>query len=193
MTIQHFDVGPLRFPAKVEGPEDGSVVFLLHGWPQTTACWRDVTAVLAAAGHRVGSVVIDDAREVIGVNDRSQLATAEAELRRRINHRWMRHGVTMVDPERTYVESAVQLAPDVTLFPGTVLGGHTVVAEGAEIGPDTRLVDCVVGAHSLVVHSVGTGAEIGSGARVGPFAALAPGAAVAAGAVTPPFYTARGR
>ncbi len=153
----------------------------------------DVIEVLAAAGHRVSSVVVDDAREVIGVNDRSQLATAEAELRRRINHRWMSHGVTMVDPERTYVESGVQLAPDVTLFPGTLVGGHTVVAEGAQIGPDTRLVDCVVRAHAVVAHSVGTGAEIGIGARVGPFAVLAPGAVLAARAVTPPFYTAPGR
>ncbi|HSH22434.1 MAG TPA: sugar phosphate nucleotidyltransferase [Acidimicrobiales bacterium] len=153
----------------------------------------DVIGVLATAGHPVTSLVADDAMETVGVNDRGQLAVAEAELRRRINDRWMARGVTMVDPGRTYVESGVRLAPDVTLFPGTVLGGHTVVGEGAELGPDTRLVDCMVGAGAVVDHSVGIDAEIGSGARVGPFAALAPGAVVATGAVTGPFYTSPGR
>ena len=149
----------------------------------------DVIGVLAAAGHPVSSVVAEDAMETVGVNDRAQLAVAEAELRRRINARWMARGVTMVDPARTYVESGVRLAPDVTLFPGTVLGGRTAVGEGAEVGPDTRVVDCVVGAHAVVDHSVGTHAEIGRSARVGPFAALGPGASVAAGTVTGPFYT----
>ena len=153
----------------------------------------DVIAVLAAAGHPVTSLQADDAMETVGVNDRAQLAVAEAELRRRINQRWMAQGVTMVDPARTYVESAVRLDVDVTLFPGTVLGGHTVVGRGAEVGPDTRLVDCVVGDGAVIDHSVGTDAEIGAGARVGPFAALGPGAVVPAGAVTGPFYTAPGR
>ncbi len=96
----------------------------------------------------------------------------------------------MVDPQRTYVDTGVRLAPDVTLFPGTMLGGHTVVAEGAEIGPDTRLVDSSIGAGAVVAHTVGTNAEIGEGAVVGPFAALGPGAVVATGASTGPFYTA---
>ncbi len=150
----------------------------------------DVIEVLAAAGHPVSSLVVDDPNEVVGVNDRAQLAVAEAELRRRINQRWMSQGVTMVDPQRTYVDTGVRLAPDVTLFPGTMLGGHTVVAEGAEIGPDTRLVDSSIGAGAVVAHTVGTNAEIGEGAVVGPFAALGPGAVVATGASTGPFYTA---
>ena len=58
----------------------------------------DVVGVLYEAGHKVGSVVVDDTMEVAGVNDRAQLAVAEAELRDRINERWMRRGVTMWDP-----------------------------------------------------------------------------------------------
>lgn len=149
----------------------------------------DAIEVLASAGHPVGALVLDDANEALGVNDRAQLATAEAELRRRINQRWMGQGVTMVDPERTYVETSVVLAPDVTLFPGTTLAGHTVVGVGARIGPDCRLVDCTVGAGAEVAHSVGIGAEIGDDARVGPFAALGPRDVVGQGAVTGPFYT----
>ncbi len=149
----------------------------------------DVIAVLASAGYRVTSLVIDDPLEAVGVNDRIQLAVAESELRRRNNQRWMALGVTMVDPERTYVDTTVRLAPDVTLFPGTLLQGATVVGEGAEIGPDSHLVDCVVGAQARVAQTVAVDAEIGVGARVGPFAHLPPGTVVPDGEVTGPFYT----
>lgn len=152
----------------------------------------DVVQVLADAGYPVTSLVADDPMEAVGINDRAQLAVAEAELRRRINHRWLSLGVTMLDPDRTYVESGVNLAPDVTLFPGTLLQGHTVVAEGAEIGPDTRLVDCLVAAGAVVANSVGVDAEIGAGARVGPFAHLVPGTVVPAGTVVAPGPTSGG-
>ena len=72
----------------------------------------------------------------------------------------------MLDPERTYVDAAVRLAPDVTLFPGTMLQGATVVGERAEIGPDTRLVDCVVGHDAVVEHTVGRHADDRQPARV---------------------------
>ncbi|CAN5142196.1 N/A [soil metagenome] len=150
----------------------------------------DVISVLAETGHPVGSVVVDDPVEAMGVNDRAQLAEAEGELQRRINQGWLTRGVTMVDPTSTYVEVQVRLSADVTLLPGTVLAGATEVGEGSEIGPATHLIDCVVGAGATVSTSVGVGAEVGAGARVGPFAHLGPGSVVPAGAVTGPFYTA---
>ena len=150
----------------------------------------DVVEVLHQAGYPVVGMVAGDARETQGVNDRVQLAEAEAELRRRTNERWLRLGVTMLDPERTYIDSTVQLAPDVTLFPGTLLQGRCVVGAGAELGPDTRLVDCVVGARAVVEHSVGRLADVGEDAVVGPFAVLEPGSAVASSTRTGPFYTA---
>ncbi len=149
----------------------------------------DVVEVLHGAGYKVVPVVAPDIAETQGVNDRRQLAMAEAVLRRRTNDTWLGRGVTMVDPNQTYLDAAVRLAPDVTLFPGTILQGATVVAEGAEIGPNTRLVDCVVGAGAVVEHTVGRDADIGAGAAVGPFAVLEPGAHVAAGQRTGPFYT----
>ena len=147
----------------------------------------DVIAVLHDAGYPVVSMVAADPMEAAGVNDRAQLAIAEAELRDRTNERWMRRGVTMLDPERTYIDTGVRLSPDVTLFPGTMLQGETTVALGAQIGPDTRLVDCIVGEHAVIEGSVGKQAEIGAHARVGPFASLQPGSRVAAQAVVPPF------
>ena len=92
----------------------------------------DVVEVLYEAGHRVGSVVVEDTMEVAGVNDRAQLAVAEAELRDRINERWMRRGVTMWDPVTTYIDVDVTLATDVVLLPGVILQGACVVGEHAE-------------------------------------------------------------
>lgn len=148
----------------------------------------DVIAVLHDAGYPVMSMVVDDSMEAAGVNDRHQLSVAEAELRSRINERWMRRGVTMVDPEATYVDSAVELAGDVVLYPGTHLQGRTVVEAGAELGPNTQLTDCRVGPGAWVNTTVGRNAEIGADARVGPWAFLAPGSRVPAGFETGPNY-----
>ena len=148
----------------------------------------DTVAVLHDAGYGVRSMVMDDPIEAAGVNDRAQLAVAESELRDRTNERWMRRGVTMLDPERTYIDSTVQLEADVSLYPGTILQGGTIVKRGSQIGPDARLVDCIVGEEAIVEQTVARNAEIGDGARVGPFASLAPGARVAAGTVTGPFF-----
>ncbi len=150
----------------------------------------DVVGVLHDAGYPVISMAVADPMEVAGVNDRAQLAVAEAELRDRTNARWMQRGVTMLDPRRTYIDATVGLSPDVTLFPGAILQGSTIVGAGAQIGPDTRLVDCVVGDGAVVEQTVARQAEIGDDARVGPFAALSPGSRVAPGTVTGPFFAA---
>jgi len=143
----------------------------------------DVVAVLHDAGYPVVSLVVPDPVEVSGVNDRCQLAAAEAVLRSRLNQDWMRRGVTMIDPSHTYLDSTVELSEDVTLFPGTILQGSTKVATGAEIGPSTHLVDCTVGARAQVRATSAEQVVVGEDARVGPWAWLAPGTVVAPGAV----------
>jgi bifunctional UDP-N-acetylglucosamine pyrophosphorylase/glucosamine-1-phosphate N-acetyltransferase len=148
----------------------------------------DVISVLHDAGHPVDTVTIADPVEVRGVNDRTQLADAEAELRRRTARRWLLAGVTMLDPDRTYIDTTVDLGRDVTLFPGTLLQGRTVIGKRVELGPDTRLVDCTVGDGATVSNSVAIDSEIGARAIVGPFAALAPGSSVPPGTRTGPFY-----
>src|SRR3954452_8967793 len=150
----------------------------------------DVVEVLLEAGYSIAAVVARDDNEPQGINDRRQLASAEAELRRRINDAWLGAGVTMVDPARTYIDSTVRLAPDVTIFPGTLLQGATVIGEGVELGPETRLVDCIVGDGATVERTVGRLADIGAGAIIGPYAVLEPGSQVVPGARTGPFYTA---
>ena len=142
----------------------------------------DVVQVLRDAGHTVAALAATDPFECMGVNDRAQLAAAEAALRERINLAWMRAGVTMVDPRTTYVDASVVLAPDVRLLPGTILEGRTTVATGAVVGPDSRLVDTLVGERAVVQQTVAREAEIGPDCTVGPFASLRPGTRLAAGA-----------
>jgi bifunctional UDP-N-acetylglucosamine pyrophosphorylase/glucosamine-1-phosphate N-acetyltransferase len=152
----------------------------------------DVIGVLYEAGHKVGSVVVEDTMEVAGVNDRAQLAVAEAELRDRINERWMRRGVTMWDPERTYIDVDVVLEPDVVLLPGVILQGSCTIGSHAEIGPEAHLVDTVVGEGARVSSSVCRRSVIGAEARIGPFAVLGEGTEVAPGAVVGPFGSGAG-
>ncbi len=135
----------------------------------------DTVQMARDAGLAVGAYPIDDVMQTEGVNDRAQLAALGAELNRRIVTRWMREGVTVMDPATTWIDSDVVLAPDVTLLPGTQLLGATVVAEDAVIGPDTTLKDCEVGAGARVVRTHGELAVIGAGASVGPFSYLRPG------------------
>lgn len=137
----------------------------------------DVVASLASLGHRVGCVEAP-ARETQGVNDRWQLAKAERELRARTNKHWLLNGVTMLDPRQTFIDVTVQLGRDITLYPGTLLQGATLVESGCEIGPSARLVDATVGAGATVQFSVVEGATIAAGARVGPFAHVVSGPGV---------------
>jgi bifunctional UDP-N-acetylglucosamine pyrophosphorylase/glucosamine-1-phosphate N-acetyltransferase len=146
--------------------------------------------VLAETGHPVATHLVGDVTDTLGVNDRVQLAVVEAELRRRTNRRWLERGVTLVDPAHTYIDTTVEIGADVTIFPGTMLQGRTVIGEGADVGPNTRLVDCAVGAGARVEETVGHDAEVGPGAVVGPFAVLEPGGEVAPGARTGAFFRA---
>jgi len=135
----------------------------------------DVLAIARADGGAVRALRVDDPVLVEGVNDRAQLAAIAAEMNRRILADWMLAGVSVVDPATTWVDADVELAPDVTLLPGTQLHGATTAATGAVIGPDTTLRDVVVGPGARVVRSHAASSRIGADAVVGPFAFLRPG------------------
>lgn len=140
----------------------------------------DVLSIARAEGKRVGAYEIDDVWQTEGINDRVQLARMNREVNRRICERWMRAGVTIIDPERTWIHDSVDLASDVTLLPGTSLEGATSVSSGATIGPDTTLVDVEVSRGAMVVRTHGSLSVIGPDAHVGPFAYLRPGTVLAA-------------
>jgi bifunctional UDP-N-acetylglucosamine pyrophosphorylase / glucosamine-1-phosphate N-acetyltransferase len=139
----------------------------------------DVVAVLRQTGHVVEAIEVDDPMEVVQVNDRAQLAVAEAELRARINDKWMLAGVTMTDPLRTYIDTSVELEPEVRLLPNTMLQGHTVVHGNSTIGPDVQLVDTVVGRDTMIRQTVSYDSEIGDRVTCGPYVSLRPGTRIA--------------
>ncbi|MFF5704486.1 bifunctional UDP-N-acetylglucosamine diphosphorylase/glucosamine-1-phosphate N-acetyltransferase GlmU [Streptomyces sp. NPDC012794] len=135
----------------------------------------DVLGILREAGHRVGAAVGSDHRQILGINNRVQLAEARALLNARLLERAMLAGVTVVDPAGTFVDVTVTFGQDALIHPGTQLLGTTHIGEGAEVGPNTRLKDTRVGAGARVDNTVADGAVIGDGATVGPFAYLRPG------------------
>jgi bifunctional UDP-N-acetylglucosamine pyrophosphorylase / glucosamine-1-phosphate N-acetyltransferase len=140
----------------------------------------DVVAILRAEGHHVATVTIPDGDEVRGVNDRVQLAHARRLLNARILDRWMRAGVTIVDPLTTLIDAGVVLEPDVQIGPGTQLAGSTVVETGAYVGPGCLLRDTAVGQGAALTYVVGVSASVGAGVTVDPFTYLAPGTALPA-------------
>jgi bifunctional UDP-N-acetylglucosamine pyrophosphorylase/glucosamine-1-phosphate N-acetyltransferase len=141
----------------------------------------DTVALAHGDGLGVGAYAIEDVLQTAGANDRAQLAELAKEKNRRILERWMRDGVTIIDPQTTWIDVDVRLAPDVTVLPGVQLLGATVVEEDAVIGPDSTLKDVEVGAGAHVVRTHGELAVIGAGAQVGPFSYLRPGTELGAG------------
>lgn len=138
----------------------------------------DTLGIIAKRGGKVVPLQVERADEIASVNDRYQLAQVEALARRIILEKWMREGVTVVDPANTYIEASVRLASDVTLLPGTILTGDTTVESFATVGPNCRLVDTVVHQGATIQYTVASDAEIGAEAQVGPFAYLRPGTRV---------------
>jgi len=140
----------------------------------------DVIGLLRDAGEPVAAVPAPEPWIVEGVNDRVQLARTAKRLNAMIVRGWQLAGVTVVDPDTTWIDIRAALAEDVELLPGTHISGATTVARGARIGPQTTLHDCEVGEDAVVTRTDATLAVIGPGASVGPFAYLRPGTELAA-------------
>ncbi|SDN45571.1 bifunctional UDP-N-acetylglucosamine diphosphorylase/glucosamine-1-phosphate N-acetyltransferase GlmU [Geodermatophilus sp. DSM 45219] len=142
----------------------------------------DALAPLADGGAPVAAVRAADPDDVLGCNDRRELAARRRTLNDRVLDELMRAGVTVVDPATTWVDVTATVAPDALLEPGVHLRGTTSVATGAVVGPDTTLVDAAVGEGATVLRSHVLGSEVGPHATVGPFSYLRPGTRLAAGA-----------
>jgi bifunctional UDP-N-acetylglucosamine pyrophosphorylase/glucosamine-1-phosphate N-acetyltransferase len=135
----------------------------------------DVIGLLRAAGSEVTAVPVSENWIVGGINDRVQLAETARRLNQLIVRGWQLAGVTILDPETTWIDLNATIGEDVELLPGTIITGPTTIARGAIIGPDTSLDSCEIGAGATVRRSDATLAVIGAGASVGPFAYLRPG------------------
>ena len=135
----------------------------------------DIVKLAHQEGVEIGALLARDFNAVQGVNNRIQLAYAGKSMQRLLNSYWMLKGVTIEDPETTWIGLDVVIAPDVTLKSNTHLRGKTSVATGSVIGPDAELTNCTVDEHAHVLKSVAQEAHIGRSAQVGPFSYLRPG------------------
>jgi bifunctional UDP-N-acetylglucosamine pyrophosphorylase/glucosamine-1-phosphate N-acetyltransferase len=139
----------------------------------------DAVALLRGDGHRVAALSADDYRETLGCNDRVELARLRALLRDRLLDRWMRAGVTVIDPATVWIDVDVTLGRDAVIHPNVQLHGSTTIGDAAEVGPDSTLRDTAVGAGAKVVRAHCEAAEIGPECNVGPFTFLRPGTVLA--------------
>jgi bifunctional UDP-N-acetylglucosamine pyrophosphorylase / glucosamine-1-phosphate N-acetyltransferase len=138
----------------------------------------DVIEILKKQGETVVAYQTEDFHETLGVNDRVALAEAEAIMRKRINEKHMRNGVTIIDPQNTYIDSEVQIGRDTIIYPGTTLKGLTVIGEDCMIGPNSEIDHCVVGNDTVIKQSVAHHSSIGAEVNIGPFAHIRPESAI---------------
>lgn len=136
----------------------------------------DTVAMLAARGDRVVPVLCEDTQLVMGINDRAELAKARRAINARLCDGHMRAGVTIVDPERTYLEPELTISNDVVIEPNTTIGGASTLAHGVRIGPNCRIFGAVIGESAQITESVVLDSVVGAHAVVGPFAHLRDGA-----------------
>jgi bifunctional UDP-N-acetylglucosamine pyrophosphorylase / glucosamine-1-phosphate N-acetyltransferase len=113
---------------------------------------------------------VPDPQEILGINDRRQLATAYQILQTRIKDDWMAAGVTMIDPDSVTIDDTVKIGVDAIIEPQTHLRGETIIGAGSRIGPGSLLENATVGESATVMYSVVMDSTIGNNATVGPFA-----------------------
>jgi len=145
----------------------------------------DLIAVAAASAQPNApwpvSAVNVDLDAAMGVNDRTHLAEAERLARRSINTRHMLAGVTIVDPDTTYIEYAVTIGRDTVILPGCTLTGRTTIGCGCTIGPAARISDSAIADGVTIRDSMIEQSEVGAGTDIGPYAHLRPGVRLAGG------------
>ena len=141
----------------------------------------DVLEILREDGEKIWAVAADDYEQTLGINSRVQLAGAEKILRRRKNIELMEQGVTLMDPDTTYIDAQVTVGRDTVIYPFTWLEGATTIGENCEIGPNSRFTDTKIGDQVTAHFSYAHECEIASGVVMGPYVHLRPNTMLAAG------------
>ncbi len=135
----------------------------------------DIIGIMVEKGLKAGAYKIPDAGDVMGVNNRYQLSEADRTMRSRIAKNLMLNGVTIMDPDSTYIEASVKIERDVTIYPGCILEGDTVIGEDSVIGPDSRVKDSRIDRGVSIQYSIVLESSVGEGTSIGPFAYVRPG------------------
>lgn len=134
----------------------------------------DVIGILKDAGQTVTAFKTNDFTEIFGINDRVALAQAGKIMQQRINEKHMRNGVTIIDPEQTYIDATVVIGQDTVIYPGTMVKGNTVIGTDCIIGPNSEILNCDIGNRTSIRQSVTHDSKIGSDVQIGPFAHIRP-------------------
>jgi len=134
----------------------------------------DVIEILNNDGHIISAYQTELAEDTLGVNDRVALSMAEQLMKKRINERHMRNGVTIIDPTNTYIGSDCVIGSDTVILPGTVLSGKTIIGSDCVIGPNTEIKDCEIGNNTTIKQSVLSSSIVSSNVAIGPFAHIRP-------------------
>lgn len=135
----------------------------------------DAISIVLSGGHTVAAVVASSSQEAAGINSRAELAQAEGAMRATLLADLMAAGVTVIDPQATYVHAGVRVGRDTILCPGTSLEGRTVIGEACTVGPGARLVDAEIGDRVTIVSSTIVASAVAEGSRIGPYSHLRPG------------------
>ncbi|MGQ0550692.1 MAG: bifunctional UDP-N-acetylglucosamine diphosphorylase/glucosamine-1-phosphate N-acetyltransferase GlmU [Armatimonadota bacterium] len=160
-----FDVGVLRDALHAIRPANAQGEYYL----------TDAIGLLLERGQTVAAVVVGESLEASGINSRRELAAAEAAMRAILVGELMDAGVTIIDPQTTYVHAGVRVGHDTILHPNTSLEGATVIGESSVIGPNARLVDAEIGDRVTIEASTVVGSSVSDDSRVGPYSRLRPG------------------
>lgn len=142
----------------------------------------DLVELAVQDGREVHATIVEDVDECIGINTRVDLADADVALRKRINKQHMLNGVSIVDPLSTYIDVGVEIGQDAIILPNTHLLGQTQIGGESVIGPNSLLINAVIGARVEIRQSVIRDSQVDDDADVGPFSHLRNGAQVGAGA-----------
>lgn len=138
----------------------------------------DVIEILKEKGEIVNAFVCDDFDETLGVNDRIALSKAEEIMRKRINEKHMANGVTIINPMTTHISIEAEIGRDTIIQPGVVIEGKTIIGEDCVIGPNSHIVQSVIGNRTVINHSYVQHSIIGDDTTIGPFAHIRPDAKV---------------
>lgn len=138
----------------------------------------DVIGILKSEGALISAYSTDDFSETIGINDRFVLSQAEAVMRLRIAERHMRNGVTIINPEQTYISAEAIIGRDTILQPGTMIEGNTVIGEQCLIGPNSQLANSIIGNDVKIHSSVVLSSKLQNNITIGPFAHIRPDVSV---------------
>lgn len=139
----------------------------------------DSVHLLKQSGNKIGSYLLADFTESIGINNRVQFAQATKLVQKKVNEQHMLNGVTVTDPDNTYIDPEIIIGQDTTILPGTIIKGDTIIGKNCVLGPQSYIEDCQLGNNVEVCMSHITQSKLGNGCKIGPFSHLRPGTVLA--------------